>query len=528
MQAATKHLRPPRRVGTLTQTAPEGSPNMQFGHRFPYVLLLLALAVCTALAAVSWAEPAAPPTLDQVLAAEVAVADQGPKLGDGQRKRLARLLADPIVKNAQFSFKIQHLASGRVLFENTPEIACIPASTNKLVTGAAAFALLGPEFRFTTLVRADRRPDKNGVINGNLYLIGGGDPSLTMEQIWLVAHALEIAGVKKIAGDLVGDDSYHDQVRFYPEWGRKTARAYHAPLGGLSVNFNTVAFWARPGGAVGDPARITFDPHPTGLTVSGQVDTVDGMINKTFLTFGTKRAVINGQLGTAARPDPTYHSISEPLDFALGSFRQMFEDVGIKVAGKSRAGLAPKGAILLHKHESAELAQVVRHLFRFSNNFTAEQILRTIGAEIGGVPGTREKGAAAITDWLKKEKIFREGVVVFDGSGLARQNRQSAASMVSLLSWVASNPRIFPEYLNAQPIAGVNGTLRYRFKKSALRGRVRAKTGLLNGVISLAGYSYDARGEQYAFSALANNYKPTAGIRGPQGITERILAVAME
>lgn len=453
---------------------------------------------------------------------------EGPTLSARQTAAIAKILADPIVKNAQVAAKIQHLASGRVLFANTPDKICVPASTNKLITGAAAYALLGPEYRFKTVVKADGLPDKNGVIHGNLYIVGGGDPTLTLEQVWKLVHGMRIAGLKSVKGDLVGDDTFHDAVRFYPEWGKQSHRAYHAPLGALSVNFNTVGFWVRPGAAPGLPARITFDPQPSDLKVSGSIETVEGSGNRTFLTFGAQAASVNGQLGLNARPAPTFHSIRDPLPFALGTIRDMMAEAGITVTGQLRAGVAPKGRVTLHVHESDELSAIVRHLFRFSNNFTAEQILRTIGAERAGAPGSREKGAAVVTEWLNSKGILHDGVVYFDGSGLARENQQSATSLVNLLKHVAAEPRFFPEYLNAQPVARVNGTLRYRFKNSPLEGRVRAKTGLLNGVVSLAGYCYDARNELYAFAVLVNNYQPTAGVRGPQRLTERLLEAAME
>jgi len=477
-----------------------------------------------------WAVAAQTPAPDSApgTAAGSVSGTAGPVLSARQRTAIAKILTDPIVKDAQVSARITHVGTGRVLFQNMPEKPCIPASTNKLVTGAAAYALLGPHYRFKTVFRADSMPDSAGVVHGNLYVVGGGDPSLTLEQVWKLVHGLRISGVTKVTGDLVGDDTFHDSVRFYPEWGHPSHRAYLAPVGGLSVNFNTVGVWVRPGGAVGQPARVTFDPQPSDLKVAGEVETVEGGGNRTILGFSESAATLGGKIGIAARPDPTFHAIRDPLPFALVTIRDAMADAGISIAGTVRAGNAPKGKVALHVHESEELSSIVQHLFRFSNNFTAEQVLRTIGAEVSGAPGSREKGAAAVTAWLKKENMLHDGVVVFDGSGLARENMQTAASMVDVLAWMAGHPEMFAEYLNAHPIGGVNGTLRFRFKKTALKGRVRAKTGYLNGVVSLAGYCYDARNELYAFAVLINNFQPNGGIRGPQHVTERLLEVAME
>ncbi|NLH49125.1 MAG: D-alanyl-D-alanine carboxypeptidase/D-alanyl-D-alanine-endopeptidase [Myxococcales bacterium] len=471
------------------------------------------------LALVAAAQPATP------VAAPVAA---GPALTPTQRQQLDKIFTDPIFQKATVSVQVKRVRDGALLFEHEPDTFCIPASTNKLITGAAAYAILGTNYHFKTRLLADRRPTAQGVIQGNLYVVGGGDPDLTTEQVWKMVRALWLSGVRQVTGDLVGDDSFHDEERYYPEWGPKSFQAYRAPLGALSVNYNTIEFWVRPGPTEGAPAFVSLNPHPAGLTIQGAINTVAGRGNKTVMTMTDNAVQISGQLGIEAHPDPTYQAVRDPLTFALGTIREMMKTQGITIAGQSRPGNAPKGAVLIHEHESAELPIIIRRLYRFSNNFTAEQIARTIGAVTSGQPGSRENGAAAVTNWLRQENLYREGEVIFDGSGLSKDNRQSAASMVAVLEWMGRNPRAFPEYLDAQPIGGVDGTLRRRFKKSSLYGRVRAKTGFVNGAVTLAGYCYDARGEIYAFASLVNDFQTVTGVRGPQQLTERLLEILMQ
>jgi len=449
-------------------------------------------------------------------------------LSKRQYQEIKKIFDNPIIKNAQLSVKVQRVRDGKTILTRQSNQLCIPASTNKLVTGSAALNILGPQYRFITKVLADSRPDAEGNVHGNLYIVGSGDPSLDLDQVYELAHGVRIAGVKKVLGDLVGDDSFHDQERFYADWGRQTHRAYHASLGALSVNYNTITFWVRPGAAEGAPATVTIEPLVPGTKVSGTIQTVAGAGNKCYLSLSNSSAYVSGTVGLYAQPNPTFHAVSDPIPLALAAFREALAREGVKIVGKDRAGKAPAKKFLVHKHESEQLSLILRHLFRFSNNFTAEQILRTIGAVQTKQAGSRENGAQAVSDWLKRNNLYQEGAVVYDGSGLSRQNLQSADSMVSILQFMAHNPRVFPEFLEAQPIAGVDGTLRFRFRKNALKGRVRAKTGLLNGVIALAGYSYDARGELYSFAALINNYQPTQGVRGPQLLTERLLEILME
>jgi len=445
-----------------------------------------------------------------------------------QAAEISEIMADPAVKQAKVSALVKNLRTGQVLYSKNEKQLVIPASTNKLITGAAALNVLGTNYQFKTEVFADRRPDESGTVRGNLYIVGGGDPNLSVEEVYAIAHGIRIAGVKSVTGDLVGDDSFHDQERFYADWGDQGHRAYHASLGALSVNWNTVTFWVRPGPKPGTPAVVTIDPLPKDFPISGTINTVDGAKSSCYLNFSSRQATISGSIGVDAIPGPTSQAVAEPLTMALGLFREMLNKEGITVTGQSRAGLTPSGAALIYEHKSEELSLILRRLYRFSNNFTAEQILRTLGAVKYGKPGSREKGGNAVVDWLRQEKLYQDGVAVFDGSGLSRENRESAASMTGVLEYMYHNVRVFPEYLDAQPIAGVDGTLRKRFKHTNLVGRVRAKTGLLNGVISLAGYSYDTRGELYAFAVLINDYSPTKGVRGPQGVTEELLEVLMQ
>lgn len=496
------------------------------------ILLLLLCILALSLASVLAENTAQESTLEQPGLTPLSVEAQPEptllELSQEQKDRVKSILHNPLIRKAQLSIEVEHIDSGQILFQRDQNSFCLPASTNKLVTGAAALSILKPDFRFTTKVYVDHRPDADGTVNGNLYIVGAGDPSLSLEQVWLLAHGIRIAGVRRITGDLVGDDSFHDQVRFYPEWGEQSHRAYHASLGALSVNWNTIAFWVRPGARIGDSARITLAPHPPGLKIIGKIKTVEGYENKCYMGLKNNRALVSGTIGIHARPKPTYHAIHNPLRYALSAIRDQMQKEGIEIRGKNKPGKQPERAKLIHEHQSDELSKIIRQLFLFSNNFTAEQILRTLGAVQDSVPGTRAKGALAIENWLKEKGLWQEGQVIFDGSGLSRENRQSAASLVKILSWMARQPRMFPEYIQAQPLAGISGTLRYRFKKTELVGRLRAKTGLLNGVISLAGYSYDARGKLYSFAVLINNFDPSQGVRGPQILTEKLLDVLMQ
>jgi D-alanyl-D-alanine carboxypeptidase/D-alanyl-D-alanine-endopeptidase (penicillin-binding protein 4) len=177
----------------------------------------------------------------------------------------------------------------------------------------------------------------------------------------------------------------------------------------------------------------------------------------------------------------------------------------------------------LFEHQSKPLALIIRDLMRSSNNFTAEQIARTMGAEKYGAPGSQEKASDAIIAWLKETELYQPGVVAEDASGLSHTNQISADVLVGILQYMWSRPETGPEFVDALAIGGKDGTLKHRFKRTPLQGRIRAKSGTLWGVITLAGYGYDANNKPYAFAIMFNNFSPKASGRQIQYIAERTL-----
>lgn len=449
-------------------------------------------------------------------------------LSSGQKGAVSKILSDESIKNAKVSIKIVALNTMQTVFEKNPGTALIPASTNKIVTGAAALDRLGSNFNFTTRVYTDGALSANGILDGDIYIKGGGDPSISLEKTWLISHLIRSHGITQVKGSLIGDESFFDEVRHYSQWGKVGTRAYHAPMGALCVNFNTIGVYVAPGQKEGEPALAVLNPRTKLFVMENRLKTTVGGRSRVAISFKEGTCIVSGQIPIDSKPRTYHRSIVEPLPFALSAIQSFCEQEGIKFGKLPTKGSVPPTARLLFEYASPPLNLIIRGLFRNSNNFTAESIGKTLGASLFDAPGTQEKASKAITEWIADKKLIDSGVVIADGSGLARENRLSANVLVGVLLYMWSKPELSPEFIDAMAIGGVDGTLKRRFSNSPLFGRIRAKSGLLWGVISLAGYCYNSKNEPYAFAVLINDYNKNSTGRDIQKITENLLNVLMQ
>jgi D-alanyl-D-alanine carboxypeptidase/D-alanyl-D-alanine-endopeptidase (penicillin-binding protein 4) len=200
-----------------------------------------------------------------------------------------------------------------------------------------------------------------------------------------------------------------------------------------------------------------------------------------------------------------------PMYFGL-TLKHMMEERGIRVRGKVKLGHVPDKARLFYVAQSETFDLVLKRMNKLSSNFVAEQLLKTLGAEVRGAPGSTVKGVQVAEDFLEKEiGIPRGSYVMKNGSGLNDTNRFSSAQIARLLKAMYDRFPLAPEYLSSMGIAGKDGTLRYRFEGSEAVGRLRAKTGTLENVCALSGYVQSLNGEKFAFSMMVNDYAGRSG-----------------
>ncbi len=422
---------------------------------------------------------------------------------------LARIVRSQPLASARTSALVLDAASGETLFSHDPGMLLKPASNMKILTAAAALALLRPEYRFRTTFYTSAPPDPSGEVRGDLYIKGGGSPGLVGERLWMAARRLRALGIRKVEGDLVGDDTFFDDRRRAARWPSPDVdRPYNAPVSALSVAYNAVAVTVRPT-AEGEPPGVYLEPFDSYFRIVNRaVTSGHGRRIRVSRRFdnGQNVILVEGRIGPYAEPVTTYKSVEQPTLYALAAFREVAAKEGIEIAGASRRGVVPPAALVVHVQESRPLTELIHDMNKMSLNFVAELVLKTIGAEIGGVPGSVEKGAAAVTAYLEDLGVKTEGLVIADGSGLSPDNRLSAEVLARVLVAMHRDFHAAPEFMASLPVGGIDGTLDRRLSDGPATRNVRAKTGRINGVTTLSGYAWNKEGRLLVFSILVNGF----------------------
>jgi D-alanyl-D-alanine carboxypeptidase/D-alanyl-D-alanine-endopeptidase (penicillin-binding protein 4) len=463
-------------------------------------------------------------------------------LGELQ-SRITAILRKPEFAPATIGIKVTSLETGRVLFEENANKLLRPASNMKLYTVAAALDRLSPDYRFVTSVYANKKPDNDGVVKGDLIIYGRGDPSLAarfnngdyFKGIDNLATQIAAAGVKKVEGDLVGDDTYFTGPQYGAGWEWEDLTWYYgAEVSGLTVNDNALDLFVKPGSKVGAPALITTGPPDPLLKIVNKVVTA---AKGTKRDLNVDRGLASDELvvkGSIALDDKGYTGgigISQPALLFSYLLRASLEQHGVKIKGKTRTidnrsggslimqspanlaalstGLAP---VEITRMQSVPFSAIAAQTLKPSQNLYTELILRTLGNVVVPTvnsPNTdrtsESDGLEVVKTFLREAGVTPSSLVLSDGSGLSRNDMVTAEATLQLLTYMHSH-KYASTFRDALSIAGVDGTLRNRFKGTAAENNLRGKTGTLSSASSLSGYVRDAAGEELAFSIMVNNY----------------------
>src|SRR5689334_9757368 len=471
-----------------------------------------------------------------------AVAQQ-PKTLPELRAKISEVLAKPELSSAMVGIKAVSLDNGRVLFEENAGKLLRPASNMKLYTIATALDRLSPDYRFSTSVYANTRPDAAGVVHGELIIYGRGDPSIAArfnngdyyKGIDDLATRIVAAGVKRVEGDIVGDESYFVGPKYGSGWNWEDLTWYYgAEITPLTANDNALDLFIKPGIAVGQPALITTGPPDPLLTIVNKV-TTSAKGSKRELSIhrglGENTITITGSIALEDRGYTGGIGISHPGLLFIYMLRSSLAQKGVTITGASRInGATPQPTMItgvtvsgtngpsqtmqneIATLQSPPFSVIAAQTLKPSQNLYTELILRTLG-KVSPSPATTsnftqtsdELGLEAVKSFLKNVGLRPEALVLDDGSGLSRNDMITADASVQLLTFMSKH-RYATVFRDALPIAGVDGTLRNRFKGTPAENNLRAKTGSLRSAASLAGYVTTAAGEKLAFSIMVNNY----------------------
>lgn len=448
-------------------------------------------------------------------------------------KRLNFIFKDDKKSKDHLGVEVYSLSRQEVLYDLNAEAPLMPASVIKLLTAHVALKKLGPDFTYKTEVFFDK-PVKNGVLEGNIYLKGGGDPSLVTERLFLLAADVMRSGVREIKGDVVVDDWAFDQV-LYDEnrIPTDTDRPYNAPVGALSFNYNATTVFFRPGDKVGDPAKVFVEPDTGYVRIKNEATTSKAgskySIEANRVSGGAKGDIIRvrGNIPLGMEEQRRYFNIVSPAIYSGSALKMMLEMRGLKFASSSQIvhRETPASAIKVAEIGSLPLRDIVILMNKFSNNFIADALVKTLAMELRGRPGTMEKGLEILNEEALRLGLSAKGFKIVSGSGLTRLNRMSARQFNSLINAAYLDFEVLPELLTSLPIAGRDGTLRRRMHGTQAFGRLRGKTGSIDGVASLSGVVQSKGGELLAFTVLMNDSsKDFNGLRKWQDFFGQALA----
>ncbi|MCL2075775.1 MAG: D-alanyl-D-alanine carboxypeptidase/D-alanyl-D-alanine-endopeptidase [Betaproteobacteria bacterium] len=424
-------------------------------------------------------------------------------------KSVQQALSRARIPEDAVSVVVEPVEGNDFLFSHNGDVPMNPASAMKLVTAYAALEILGPGNTWRTGFWSEVEPDEDGVLQGDLYLKGSGDPVLTQERFWRLLRLLRERGVRTITGNLVLDRSLFRAPQGNPgAFDKRPLRAYNVAPDGLLVDFFALRFILRP---EEDGVRFMMENPNDSITVNANVALgtggCDGWRNRLDVRRTRGHLDIAGDFPASCGERFLLLSPLSPDVYIDGLFRSLWRELGGALQGKVRSGNTPGDAILLAAQDSPHLSEIVRDVNKWSNNVVARQVFLALGGN-GAV--STEAAAKRVADWLAQQGLDFPELVLENGSGLSRIERISADSMNRMLAhaWRAAT---MPEFLASLPVAAVDGTMHQRLKGTAAAGRARIKTGYLDGVRTAAGYVQDVNGRRYAMTIFINHPNAISG-----------------
>jgi serine-type D-Ala-D-Ala carboxypeptidase/endopeptidase (penicillin-binding protein 4) len=438
---------------------------------------------------------------------------------------LSTVFGSPVMARSVWGVDIRAAATGELLYSHNGDRLMMPASNMKILTLATAAERLGWDYRFTTVLETTA-PVENGVLRGDLIVRGNGDPSINSRgrraaavfDEW--ARALTAVGITTVEGRIIGDDQAFDDEGVGPGWSWDYLEAgYASPIGALQFNENVAALAISPGGAAGEAAIVRLAAG-SGLSVTNRATTTTTAADGARPRVGVHRRIdraeleVSGSIAAGAKPLERTVAVVNPTVFFAQGLKDGLVTRGIAVTGEAvdiddiaaelSAGAGGARRTLVETR-SAPLSEIATVLMKVSQNQYAETFLKASGAKATGL-GTTDDGRVAAIETLTAWGVPRDGYVMSDGSGLSRYNYIAPSTITSVLRRMYSDPVHRDAFLATLPIAGTDGTISARMRKTRAAANAQAKTGSIANVRSLSGFVKTQDGETLVFSIIANDF----------------------
>jgi len=433
------------------------------------------------------------------------------------------LKANKINSEALSAVTIPLTGAGKSAYMNA-DVLINPASTMKLVTTYAALELLGPAYQWKTEFFTDGTLE-DGVLSGNLYLKGGGDPKLNMERLWLLLRDLRANGVRHVSGDLILDRNHFapPAVSVFDDDNNDRSKPFLVEPDSLLINFKAQRFVVR-GEESG--TQVVMEPPIGSIEIINNVTLQNAKnCNSPKIHYSPKddghmlTLTVSGHIAPGCSTQNYLAFLDHPR-YAAGIVRSIWQEMGGTILGNDMLGATPKDARLLVRAYSPDLTEVIRDINKYSNNTMAKQLFLSIGARFRSASDSDDAAAArrVINDFFAKKKIFSDGLMVENGSGLSRKERITARQLGQMLEAAWKSPYA-AEFISSLPIVAMDGTMRRRLRNSQLVGQAHIKTGTLKNVRAIAGFSRDVKGDTWAVVAIINHPQPW----GASAILDQVL-----
>lgn len=426
---------------------------------------------------------------------------------------------DPNFSNAHWGVLIQSLETGEYFYKRNENKLFMPASNLKLFTSSAGLVLLGDDYKFTTNIYKRGRMDGSTLI-GDIIVQGRGDPAISgrfyQNDVLKVfndwADSLLELGIDEITGNIIGDDNEFDDQGLGEGWEWDyESHWYAAQSSAISFNDNCIDIVVTAD-ALTEQSRIDINPYTKYAVIVNKVSVVKNDSVTSIDVYRERGTNVVTVFGTIRKSDSlkTYVTVNNPTQYTMVVLKEVLESKGIVVGGfpldvdDIPLPIDYNEISKLFTHYSPNLKDIIKILNKNSQNFYAEQILKTIGLEKENF-GSAENGINVCNSVFQEMGINPENMIMVDGSGLSRLNLVTPKQIVSLLNYMYQHKYYLPFY-NSLPIAGVDGSLANRMKGTKAENNIRAKTGFIGSVRSLSGYANTGDGEPVVFSIIANNF----------------------
>lgn len=448
-------------------------------------------------------------------------------------KSMMKIVTDPVMKHASVSMTVMEVETGRIIASHQPELSIPPASSMKVITTATALVILGENHTFKTELQYDGSIS-NGILQGNIYIKGFGDPTLGAELpkgnigykelILQFVSAIKALGIKKVEGRIIGDGSYFNTEGTPDSWQwNDIGNYYGAGVSGLNINANTYELRFRQNASLGKAPKVegTIPRLYNTLFINEVTSASKGSGDNCYI-YGApyqNTRFLRGTIPVGTGVFKVKGSLPDPAFTAAALLLEAMEKQGIKTSKQATSqfeflqngGRVSKERKTIHTHRSKPLFDIAKVTNEESINLYSEAMLKAIGKKQKN-KGTTKDGVEALMEFWEARGVDMDGFYMEDGCGLSTRNGITSKQFATILRKIKVDESLGFDFKNTLAVAGKTGTLKYMFKNTPSSGKIYGKTGSMNRIRSYTGYAVSKSGQLLSFSIIINNYHCSSSV----------------